>query len=150
MMRIRHLAVLPFFLSTPVLAQTFEPGQWRSVTTVTKVQLNGGSAGPADALIGSSTPVALCLTAEDLAARGPEALFTPSGHCAFSALDMDDGALSFRATCRQPGRSVEATMTGEGTYTATSYSAVAVTSIPTPDGPLTMEAEDTAERIGDC
>lgn len=142
----RMLLTVALLAAMPAAAQTIQPGEWRSTTTMTVLSMPDTPPEVLKAMASKAIVSSVCVTAAD-AAAGPQKLFASTrGKCSYTDFRMSGGVIATRASCGGgPGGTM--TMVSKGSYTATSY---ALNSrMETPSG-MKMTSESRATRTGPC
>ena len=130
-----------------------QPGLYRSTTEIIEFDIPGAPPEMKAMLRNSAVsarPTEYCVTAEE-AEKGFEDAIRKSqdGDCDYKRFDVDGGKIAAEMTCRQDGRTVGLTLSGEGDSTS---SEMAMT-MKTDMGELgagTIRAKSRSERIGSC
>jgi len=132
-----------------------QPGQYRVVMKVNKVEfpgMTGVMSEKARTMFGTTAQTSeYCLTAAD-AGKGREDYYRRTlakGDCKYERLNLTAKSIDAALVC-QTGQGMTARNEVTGTFTAT-RSDIAIKSLSqVPGGEISMEAEVTSERIGDC
>jgi hypothetical protein len=130
-----------------------EPGQWKVVTSMKLLEVEGVPEAAAAQMKGALTRTATnlqCLTPEDV--QKPN-MFAgrDNSRCKYDEFNMKGGKI--KATMRCPGQAgSEMTMTLDGAYAPQSYNVLATMDMQMPNAnqkmKMTMQADGT--RIGEC
>lgn len=134
-----------------------QPGKYRTTIKITNVAIPGMPAAQAqkmEAMFGGTGQGSEhCLTPE-MASKGYEEFGKQAaqGHCTYDSFSAGGGRMDAVLTCKT---AVQVTTRSElhGTFTPTSSNLKMKTESSgsgLPGGKMTMEAEVTSERIGDC
>lgn len=123
------------------------PGQWEIAVTIKSMEMEGAPPGIAAMMIGRTTRVKQCITAED-AARGPQDMLKSAKTCSFTRYAMAGGRLDSEMVCKQGGSTV--TSTTSGSFTQTGFTATSKSVDTGGSMPMTMTSATVGRRIGDC
>ena len=117
----------------------FEPGQWQMVTRITSVDMPGMPADAAKMMTGRTNSVSHCMTEEQAKSAPGELLMKSTG-----------GRLDAAMTCKnEQGGQSKVRMSGD--YAPTQYSATSQVTVTVPGAePMTMNAEVSGKRVGEC
>lgn len=134
---------------------TLQPGQYRVVLRINRVEfpgMTGAMADKAKAMFGGSAQTSeYCLTPAD-AARGREDYYRRTlvkGDCKYDKLNLTARSIDAVLVC-QTGQGMTARSEVAGTFTATGSNVAVKSRSEVAGGAISMEAEVTSERIGDC
>jgi len=130
-----------------------EPGQWKVVTTIKVLDVEGvpeAAAAQMKAAMARTATNLQCLTPEDV--QKPN-LFAGSNNsrCKYDDFNMKGGKI--KATMHCPGQAGgEMGMTLDGAYTPKSYNVLATMDMqmPSPSQRMKMTMESVGTRIGEC
>lgn len=132
-----------------------QPGQYRVVLRVNRVEfpgMTGAMADNAKTMFGTSAQTSeYCLTRED-AGKGREDYYRRTlakGDCKYERLNLTAKAIDAVLVC-QTGQGMTARNEVVGTFTATGSNVVVKSINQIAGGTVSMEAEVSSERIGDC
>lgn len=139
----RRIVILAAAVATPALAQSIQPGQWQTTSTVSSMNMPGLPPAALAAMKGHPTTVSNCVTPEQ-AKAGPKELLKSAPSCTFNRFSMAGGRIDSEMVCARGGRTTTATTTGS--YTPVSMTA---TSKVVAEG-MTITATVSGKRIGDC
>ncbi|QNQ07812.1 DUF3617 domain-containing protein [Sphingomonas alpina] len=143
----RLLACLPLALLIGAAPGShMQPGKWETRIEIIDVKMPGGPPGVAAAMKGKPKIVTACVTPEQ-AAQGPRAVTKADPGCKFTRYSMTNGRISSQLVCSRPRGTV--TMTSEGSYTPTSYTAVG-RGVMSGKAPMTITTRTSGRRIGPC
>lgn len=133
-----------------------EPGEYRSTTELTDLQMPGAAQDMQDMMRAmmaqGEQERTFCLTAEQ-AEQGFEEMIRQSredGNCSFEKFEADGGSIDAVMTCRESDRGA-ARIAMQGTGTSTSSRMTMKMDMTGPGGEsMTMTMRTQQERIGDC
>jgi hypothetical protein len=134
-----------------------EPGQYRQVIEITRLEVPGLPAEAAEQMKAAMTVAQenkFCLTSED-AEKGFRDMFDDIGkgsQCTYSRFDVDGGRLDAQMDCKSPSEGT-AVMKINGTVTSDGSDVVVAMDAEggqEPMGNMKMTMHMTTERVGDC
>ena len=127
-------------------ASGIQPGQWETTVTIDSMEMPGAPAGIAKMMVGKTTRVTHCMTAEE-AARGPQEMLKSNKSCTFTRYSMAGGRIDSEMTCKQGAQTTIAVSTGS--FTPTSFTAKG-RMVSTGQMATTMTMTSVGRRVGDC
>ena len=133
-------------LAGPAAAQTIQPGQWQTTSTVQQMEMPGMPAGLAGLVKRKPTTISNCVTPEQ-AKAGPQEMLKSAPECRFTRFSMAGGKYASEMVCARGGMTTTATSTG--TYSATSLDAVSRI-VGTGDHQMKMTVAVSGRRVGEC
>lgn len=144
-MLMRAAGAAMLLAGAPTVAQTIQPGMWRTTVTVTSLSMPGMPAAQAKASVGKPTTVSACVTPADVAAGSRKVFEARRDVCRTTAFEMAGGRIASKASCGTGNGAI--TVASSGTYTATSY---AMKSSMSGVSGMRMVSESRATRVGPC
>ena len=139
-----------------------QPGMWETTSRMTEVEIPGMPPAMAEqmkAQLANQTQTnSQCITPEQ-AANPAGNMLNQGGDaqgCTFADSTFSGGVIRVRGTCPGPGGAGQATMSWEGTYTATTMEGRIVAEVTAPPGAapgpqnIKMSGTLTSRRTGDC
>ena len=136
-----------------------QPGQWETSVQFSSIEIPGApEAAVAQMKQAMSRPQTRseCITPEQAANPTGNMVNAGGGNCQFSESTFEGGTIRMRGTCQQPGAGT-ATMSMDGSYTATTMEAQITSEVQAPEGApaggpqsVRMSGTFTSRRTGDC
>lgn len=135
-------------------ADQMQAGEWEMTTTMSELtapDMPEAMQEQMQASLGEAQTRTECITEEEAANPLAQIMDGSAGDdCEFDNQTFEGGVINISGTCEVPG-SAEATVSIEGTYTATEMNAeIAMDMTMGPMGQVTMSGTMAGERTGDC
>lgn len=132
-------------------ANQLTAGQWEITTEVVKVTQRDNAPPAIASPEGSRTSTSTCVAEADVKKPQP-ALFAPEGStCTYRDIYMRGSRINATLACERPGLSGSIATAVNGSFTADTLEATAVTETSlTGEGDVSIDAKLTGKRVGPC
>lgn len=139
----RAMMMMAALLAVPAVAAEVKPGKWQATMIIENMSMPGMPPEALAMMKGRPTVTTYCMTPEE-AEADPRKLLDTEKKCKFNSFNLSGGKMSAEMVCQT--EQGPATMTIEGSYTATSYE----TRQTMKAGPMTMASRNSAKWLGPC